>query len=344
MCATLSDPRHYTEGELNNVLIYYASSMLNARTEEEHALWKDALLEGVRDALSQEDSLRISVALALAPSARHYQLVWQAIRDVIELPDQPRHAVIFAVPIILVVGTQREIILPTRIEDVDGLNNFMFERGLFASGADVFLSGKLLQPDALVNITPAQLYRYTRQLVDAGRGLPLKLEPLPVKCQHEGVFLRYLLGTAMQAQDQPPVVRLGGGVEGWGRAFMTLLGEWLKVDGVTLFPIPRAPMTLMEAIVSGQSARLEVALQVFASTALRAYRDRKHTPRAVLSSHAEGEIHFTLSALEEIKEVRKFVWPLAPLDNVALIEANFRQLMAECQVREVTVMPGVQPS
>lgn len=341
MLLSLVDPRRYPAGDINNALIYYATEALKASSDDDHAKWTHALQSAIRQAMEQDNCLLVSVALAMAPSAQHYEILWQALRNVIEIPLQDRYAIIFAVPVVLVVGARREVSLPTCI-DSDALNATLCEHDVFTAHSQVFLSGKLLHPDTLVGITPTQLYRYTRQLVDAAQGLPLELEPVPVVCKQEGVFLRYFMGSAIQEPGCIPPVRLGGTVGGWGRKLMALLGEQLKCDGVTLFPIPRVPMPVMQAMVAGQFTRLDVALQVFASTAIRAIRERGQRPVAVMSAHESGDIQFTLFAQDETEHKEKFVWPLSPLDNIALIETHFRRAMAECQVDQIHVIAEVQ--
>ncbi|MDC7716524.1 hypothetical protein PQU95_04740 [Vogesella sp. DC21W] len=339
----LPDPRQYPESSPSNMLIHYAQSIATARSEDDRAMWQDSLRAALSEMLEREELLSLSVALAMVTSQQTYQILWDALRDAAECPDAGRHAVVFAVPVVLVVGSKNKVTLPERIADVDGLNGLFRQHGLFAQGAEVFLSGKLLHPDSIVDISSAQIYRYTRQLADAARGLPLELPAAAITAKDEGVFLRYLLGVAIQEEGAPAPVKLGGSVGAWGVPLMKFLGDQLKTDGVTLFPIPRPPMPLMQAIAAANHARLEVALQVFASSQIRLLRDQGQEPVAVVSAHDNGELHFTVSAAGNEKDWGGFVWPLAAQDVVGQIETSFRILMAECQVSDVRLVPDVQP-
>lgn len=339
----LPDPRQYPESSPSNMLIHHAELIAKAVSEDERELWRNNLRASLAELLEREELLSLSVALAMVTSQQIYQILWDALRDAAERPESGRHAVIFAVPVVLVIGSKSKVTLPERITDVDGLNAIFREHGVFAAGAEVFLSGKLLHPDAVVGISSAQIYRYTRQLADAARGLPLELQPAAITAKDEGVFLRYLLGVAIREEGAEPPVKLGGSVGAWGVPLMKFLGEELKTDGVTLFPIPRVPMPLMQAIVAANQARLEVALQVFASTQIRKLRDQGEEPVAIVSAHDNGELHFTVSAAGNEKDWGGFVWPLAAQDVVAQIETSFRMLMAECQVNDVRVVPQLQP-
>ena len=339
----LPDPRQYPESSPSNMLIHYTQSIVNARSEDDRAMWRASLRAALVEMLEREELLSLSVALAMVTSQQIYRELWDALRDAAERPDSGRHAVIFAVPLVLVIGSKGKATLPERIADVDTLNALFRQHGLFADGAEVFLSGKLLHPDNVVGIHSAQIYRYTRQLVDAVRGLPLELPAAPIVAKDEGVFLRYLVGVAIREDGAEPPVKLGGNVGAWGVPVMKFIGEQLKTEGVTLFPIPRPPMPLMQAIVAANFARLEVALQVFASTQIRQLRDLGQEPVAIMSAHDNGELHITVSATGNEKDWGGFVWPLAAQDDVAQIETNFRLLMAECQVGDVRVVDGVQP-
>ena len=225
---------------------------------------------------------------------------------------------------------------------MDGLNALLRAQGVFAADAEVFLSGKLLHPDNVLCISPAQLYRYTRQLADAARGLPLDLPATAVTVKEEGVFLRYLLGVAIQEEGGPAPVNFDSKIGAWGTLLMKFLGEQLKVDGVTLFPIARAPAPLMQAIEIANQSRLGVALQVFSSSILRKLRSEGKQPIAQMAAHENNEIHFTLTARgKSLDQGERFVWPLSPLDSVTRIEQDFRLLMQECQVDDVLVVSEV---
>lgn len=338
----LPDPRLYPDPMPSNMLIHYTLSVLNAASDSDREACRVSLKQAVADILERGDVLTLSVALAMVPSQAAYRVLWEALRAAAEQPEG-RHAVIFAVPLVLVAGAKPEATLPARIEDVDGLNALLREHGVFAPGAEVFLSGKLLHPDTVAGISSAQLYRFTRSLADAARGLPLELEPSAVTVRNDGVFLRYLIGVAIQEEGEPAPVKLGGAVGPWGIPLMKFLGEQLKTDGVTLFPIARPPQALLQAIVAGGSARQEVTLQAFASSMIRKLRDMGQEPVAVLSAHENGELRCTISAPGDEKNWEGFVWQLSPLDSVPLIASQFCELMAECRVSDVRVVPQVQP-
>lgn len=337
----LPDPRLYPDPMPSNMLIHYTLSVLKASSDSDREMWQDSLRQAVADLLERDDVLTLSVALAMVPSQAAYRVLWEALRAAVEQPGG-RHAVVFAVPLVLVAGAKPQATLPARIDDVEGLNAIFREHGVFAEGAEVFLSGKLLHPDSVSGISSAQLYRFSRSLVDAARGVPLELEPTAVTVKNDGVFLRYLVGVAIQEEGQPAPVKLGGSVGPWGIPLMKFLGEQLKTDGVTLFPIARPPLVLLQAMVAGGSARQEVALQAFASSMIRKLHDMGQEPVAVLSAHENNELRFTISAPGDEKNWEGFVWPLSSLDSVPLIETQFCELMAECQVRDVRVVPLVQ--
>jgi len=339
----LPDPRLYPLANVSNRLIHQAMAVQGAVDDGARDLERAALADTMAEYLARDEVLLISVALNMAPSRAAYQVLWQALRQAVEAAPG-RRAEVFALPLVLVAGSKRRATLPDHIADVDGLNAILRQHGVFADGAEVFLSGKLLHPDAVVAISPAQLYRYTRQLADAARGLPLPLEASAVTVQEEGVFLRYLLGVAIREDGAPAPVDYAARIGAWGTAMMTFLGEALKTDGVTLFPIFRAPAPLMQALVAGNQARLEVAMQVFASSLLRKLRTEGREPTVTLSAHEGGELNVVIGAADAPGETERFVWPLSPLDRVERIEADFLQLMHECQVEMVRVEETVQPA
>jgi len=338
----LPDPRQYPDANVSNRLIHMTQAVLAATSEAERLQQRDALQQVLVDLLARDEVLVLSVALNMAPSRPAYQELWLAMRAAVEQAPG-RHAQVFAMPVVLVAGSRQRATLPERITDVDGLNALLRTHGVFAAEAEVFLSGKLLHPDEVLAISPGQLYRYTRQLADAARGLPLELSASAVTVREDGVFLRYLVGVAMREAGASAPVRIEPQVGAWGVPLMKFLGEQLATDGVTLFPIARAPAPLMQAMVSGNQARLTVALQVFASSLLRKLRSAGQQPRVRVSAHENNEIHFVMSSLQQPATEDRFVWPLAPLDSVPGIVQDFLLLMEECQVENVAIDATIQP-
>lgn len=337
----LPDPRQYhPQVSLTNRLIHHAQSVLDAPNAEDREMWRQALVGAMDEMLQRGEVLSISVALAMVPTQACYQVVWDALRQTVEETGGAR-ALVFALPLVLVAGSREQAQLPGGVEDVAGLNDLLRRHGVFAEGGDVALSGVLLHPDSLVGLDALTLYKLSRQGEAAREGLPSEAAPITVK--EEGVFLRYLIGVAIQREGEACPVKLGGSVGAWGMPLMKFLGEQLKTDGVTLFPIARPPLPAMQALVAGNYARFEVALQVFASSQIRRLRELDKEPVAILSAHDNGELHFTLSAHGDERNWEGFVWPLASLDNFKLIEENFRELMAECRVREVHILSELQP-
>lgn len=335
----LPDPRQYhPQVSLTNRLIHHAQSVLDAPNADDREMWRQGLAGAMDEMLQRRELLSISVALAMVPSQACYQVVWDALRQTVE--GGSANVALFALPLVLVAGSREQATLPAEIADIDGLNDLLRRHGVFADG-DAALGGALLHPDSLTGLDAAKLYEMSRQGADARNGLPN--QPAPITVKEEGVFLRYLLGAAILRDGGEPPVKLGGSVGAWGMPVMKFLGEQLKTDGVTLFPIARPPLPAMQALVAGNFARFEVALQVFASSQIRRLRELDKEPVAILSAHDNGELHFTLSAKGDDRNWEGFVWPLASLDNVKLIEENFRELMRECHVRDVHVLPELQP-
>ncbi|MEK6597667.1 MAG: hypothetical protein AABY91_04980, partial [Gemmatimonadota bacterium] len=119
----------------------------------------------------------------------------------------------------------------------------------------------LLGADLLAAISPAQLAEW-RATIHSAASFPIDSAGSAIKVKDEAVALRYLIGVAMQAKDAAPAVITGGQVTGWGMPLAHLIGETLKTDGVTLFPIPRTPLPWLSAQDVGRVTQLETRLQV----------------------------------------------------------------------------------
>lgn len=344
MTSILPDPRRYPRVNPANDLIRQTMGLLTEREAGLALTRAEALKDTLRALFEADDHAAWQEALDQVPSQEVYKALWQAGLDVVAQPvGTIRHAVIFALPVILVAGCKTQAHLPAQLADVQALTQLLQAQGVIADGAECQLSGKLIHPNALATLTFPQLFRFTRNLVDAGRGLPVALEGDPVPAKDDGVFLRFVVGVAMHNGDANPPIRLGGTTGAWGMAAMKLFSEQLKTPNVTLFPIPRAPMLLPEALRQGQLARKEVDLQCFSSNMIRKLREHSVPITAIACAHDNNELRFTISTPKDDKNWLAHVWPLAPLDSVERIAEGFSGLMAECQIEDTRLVEAVQP-
>ncbi|ASJ23552.1 hypothetical protein [Laribacter hongkongensis] len=340
MSMLLPDPRLLPRVAPKNEIIRAVLARL-AETDAAAIDRKQAALEGLlRDALDMDDAQALTVALQLAPEQTACRHLWHTLLDVLGAGAAERHAVVFALPLVLATGSRKETQLPARI-DAGPVLAILREQGVIRESAQVWLGGELLHPDTLAGLSFGQLWQCSQS---AGlEGLPQTLAGTPVPVHEEGVFVRYLLGVALQEAGQPAPVRLGGMVGDWGMLVMRNLTAQLETPKVTLFPIPAVPNLVPEALRQGLALRLDVNLQMWASNIIRKLRKGGVEIVGVAAAHENNEIRFTVSSPGDDKNWSGFVWPLAPLDSVERIGENFRALMSECQVSDVRVLADIQP-
>ena len=338
----LPDPRLMPRVAPKNELIRAVMSLLTEPDGAEAERKRGELRRLTAEKLEFDDNQSLSVALQLAPDQTAFRTLWHSLVDTLASPSTARHAVVFAVPVVLAAGSKTATTLPAQV-DAAPLLAILRQHGVVRADAEVSLSGHLLHADTLASVAFSQWFRFGSFLTDAARGVPLDLAGSDVPVHEEGVFVRYLLGVAMQNPDEAPAIRLGGSMGEWGMPFMQQLNEQMKTPGVTLFPIPAVPNVVPEALRQGAALRLDVNMQMWASNIIRKLRAGNAGIAGVAAAHENGELRFTVSSPGDDKNWAAFVWPLAPLDAVERIEENFRALMAECQVEDVRVVGTIQP-
>ncbi|BCL74952.1 hypothetical protein JHS3_06880 [Jeongeupia sp. HS-3] len=338
----LPDPRLYPRVNAKNPVIRSLMAFLTASEPADVQQKREALNGVVGELLMTGDHYGLNGALTQAPTLEAYKVLWQTLRNAVETPAQAiDHAVPFALPIVFVAGHKGEARLAGEI-DADAVLALLREHGVIAGDTDAWLGGALIGAEQLAAVNPAQLVRWQETITSAG-SLPGEFSAAPITFKDEGVFLRYLVGVAIQPADAAPVIRLGGAVGSWGMPLAQLLSDTLKTPGVTLFPIPRVPQSWLAAQETGRVTVLETRLQVAASNALRSIRSKGRTPVITMAAHEGGEIRLTFSSREDAERWEGYVWPLAPLDSAEQVHAFVQGLMQECQVDEVRVIETIQP-
>ncbi|QDQ28943.1 hypothetical protein FNU76_22740 [Chitinimonas arctica] len=343
--AVLPDPRPYS-GIDQSPLHALATQLLSENNLGRLVAAEAALDAELAAQLRHGGDADIAKAISTAPNPAVVRLLSERLRVAIEQPlaGSAQHAVVFAIPVVMVAGVRGQHEIPGKLPDVAVLQTLLTEHGIFQRGSDIQLAGKLLDREQLLAIQPSQLLRWRDALQYASGGLPHEFKESPIKVDGDGVFLRYLVGVAMQPADAPAVVQLNATPGQWAMAFSKLLSEQLKHDAMTFFPLPRAPQAWLAALDDGRVAQQEIRFQVFASNTLRKLREAGETPVAVLSCHDNGELRVTLGAEKNGEEWAGFIWPLGPLDRVDALQGMMSMLLRECHHDDIRIVGEILPT
>ena len=105
----------------------------------------------------------------------------------------------------------------------------------------------------------------------------------------------------------------------------------------------------MPARAAGRAAQREVALQLFASNALRRLRASFGEPTAVVSAHEApdapggGELRVSLSSPFSPRDAEGFRFPLEPQERTPDALASIVDLLRDCRVADVRAVAAIQP-
>jgi hypothetical protein len=341
----LPDPRRYTGSDAHS-LHTLANTLLAERDLGRMVAAEAALDSALQTQLAAQDDAALLAAIAASPNAGVLRVLTERLRIAVGQPaaGAAHHAIVFALPIVFVAGVRGSHTLPGRLPDIDAVTRLLTSHGLLAEGADIQLSAKLIDRDQLLAVQPSQLARWRDVLQYASGGLPHDFKESPIEVNGDGVYLRYLIGVAMQPADAAPVLQLNAPMGPWAMALTKLLGDQLKHDALTLFPLPRAPQGWLAALDDGRIAQQEIRFQVYASNTLRKLREAGETPVAVLSSHEGNELRVTIGAEKNGEEWAGFIWPLGPLDRIDTLQHNMVALLRECHHDDIRVLPDVLPT
>lgn len=341
----LPDPRLYPRPNARNPAIRQVMARLTADTHAAAQTADQSLRETLTDMLLANDHAGLNAALTQSPALEAAQALWQTLREVVEtIPlDGIDHAVPFLIPVVLVAGVKGEATLPGTLSDPQAIITLLHEHGLIAPSATVHLHAALVTADSLGAVSPSRLLRWRDEAQIATSGLPLDLAAAPVAFRDEGVYLRFIVGTALHQAGQTAPIQLNARIGAWGLKLAEAIGTQLATPGVTLFTIPRAPQSWLSALESSRTTLMETRLQHMASNAIRGIRLKNRTPVAMIAAHENHEIRITVSSIEDGERWNGFVWELGPRDEVGHIQQFAEDLFRECRVDDIRIVPNVQP-
>ena len=83
-----------------------------------------------------------------------------------------------------------------------------------------------------------------------------------------------------------------------------------------------------------------MAMDVFATNAIRAIRMQSPRVGVVAAAKADGKLQFSFNATDSAFEIvpQTFTWELASTDNIAIVQQNFLDLMAECRIEHLYLL------
>ena len=271
----------------------------------------------------------VSLPVGIAGSAR-----WR------RTPARVSFALPFAFPLLIVTGGRAPATVPGVLADVGRVREVLAASGVLGQARNFGLGNGLCSVAALESLPPSRLLC----------ARPGRSRPACWTCRLPGS--RSLRATSrctcascsvlsLTPAHAPSFLETGSAVATWGMALTRELSQQLRVEGLSVLPIPRPPVALLRAPELGRRAREELAYQAFVSRALRRFRAEIGEPDvtvAALDSAAVG-VRFASALIEDRVDVH--AWALHPLDDLQEVAASILGLLRECRVQNVQVLPGV---
>lgn len=291
--------------------------------------------------LAEGDDTGIAAAFSRATNDRAHRELAEALDRTLEAgAGLPTFLRLFALPILLVAGG-RNAQIPGVLPEVQAVQQLLEDHRALGASRCFGLSNAMVSARQLAALKPSLLYRFVSG--NAGQNfsaLDLVPEAIAVMSRDEQVHLRFLIGASI-ATAQMPRVDTADRVGAWGIPFTKALASTLAQEGLSLLPIPRAPMPPYRALAAGIFAERELGFQLFLSKTLRQFRASVGEPDTHVGSFTDGSVRVRFSSpFNSARE--EFVWPLAPADDLRVVSASIFSLLEECRLFNVQIAETVQ--
>ena len=309
----------------------------------------DAQIAVALDTMLAGNGIALAQLFATAPSAAVHRHCWRLLveRERAVGTDAALRVTLFAIPVVIVAALEGKATLPVTlsgvVDDIDGKAALLREHRALSGNENFALGNALVAADVLGFAALPSLL--ARRMLSATSIPPLALNPAPiiVAGTTEAVHLRFLVGTALAAPTADPL--RDPTVGRWGIPLAAALARDIGAPGVSVLALPRAPTELVPAVWQGRLAQREVSAQLFASNAIRRLRAGVGEPQAVISVHGPladggGEVRLSLSSPFDPREAEGFRCPLLPQDRVDDVVKMLEDLLRDCRVDAIHVLPG----
>ncbi len=307
----------------------------------------EPLAAALRQALAAADDAQIRFALQGAEPALARR-IWRAMATVIDDSDGSVGLRLFAIPVVIVAGSRAPATLPGTVPEIAGIVELLEKHGAVGVTRNFGLGNALCSAAALEALSPSMLWRATRNPAERAVAEVLPPEPIVVTPGREQVHLRFLVGAGIAPQHLPSFLESAANIGTWGMPLTRELARQLAQPGVEILPLPRPPQSLARAAWVGRCAQLEAALSLFLGNTVRHFRMSVGDPQAVYSAHhmegGAGELRLSLSSPFDDALLEGFCWPLHPLDEIGEVAQVFDRALADCQVRDISVVDHALPA
>jgi hypothetical protein len=340
----LPDPRRYAPFSSNS-LVAIAQEALERGSAMQHGKPAEELAAAMGQALRAGDDSLIEQALAESTSHAVFRMLAGALDAALkESGEAALQLRIFAIPVLLVTGGRGPMNLTGVVTDIGELTKLFELHGTLGPMKNFGLSGALVAAAGLAALKPSTVYRMSRETGQEPTE-PLDLPPDEIRISgvEEEVHLRFLTGVSVTSADAPGFTETAGNIGAWGMPLTRALAAQLGQPGLSLLPIPRPPMSHLQALEAGTFAESELGFQLFLSSALRKFRSRVGEAEAVVAACTDGSIRIRLSSPFDASMSQEYAWALQSGDDIAAVSAGIFSLLEECRVTNVAVAETIRP-
>jgi hypothetical protein len=352
----LADPRCFAPSS-DNPYCGLAQQWIDHPSALQGGAISPELCERYRVALEAADDGEIADSLRAATSPAVYRCLWGSLVRALDGTRRENRvpvARVFAIPLLIVTGGKGDLTVSGVLPDIGGVQRVLEQNGALGPTRNFGLSNALCELETLARMPLSRIYSIGHDSIRPGSSavaagatttnistLDLPPSDLILTGTDESVHLRFLVGAAVTAADVPSFLETGADIGAWGMPLTRELSGQLNVDGLSILPIARPPQDWLSAQVSGWRSREELSFQAFVSRVLRRFRAEVGEPQAAIAALDSGTIglRFTSPFIENRIEVHR--WNPHALDDVSEIAQAMLDMLAECRVDNVEVVPTV---
>ncbi|QRN41123.1 MAG: hypothetical protein GKC53_03055 [Neisseriaceae bacterium] len=321
------DTRPYSENKNKNELLWYVEQIINSQCQLSQKMAQQSLQKSITQMLKNHHYLSLSVALSLAPSRKHYQILFNQLDDILMAQENENQFIVM--PLVMVLGNKdkKTISLEIPLTHFQDILQDIYGRII----RKINWLDSIILADNISQIKADEWYDAKYNPDNLLKNLQNKISSIVLEVTYE-VKLGFIFGYG--SWEIKKLINLR-------KNTMPIMQFWNKYfleKGTTPFVNPLPINSPLQGLTEGSYVQKKMDLDIFVTNTIRNIKLMGHRIAVVIATKKGGMLEIRIQALEDNKKFVDYHWQLTSCDQIDEIIGDLIILLRACLVDNVRIL------